>query len=414
MNNSKRYDIILIGAGLVGTSLIVALQNQGINIAVLESHWPDVTTNPQKDTRPLSLSYSSSIILQTLNIWPDLQQCACPIKEVHVSDQGVMGAIHFNAEEQCVAALGYVVPFSDLQRSLYQHAVAQSNVDIIAINQLIAIDCESAISSVKVNTVNGERNIKGSLVIAADGTHSASRALLEIPTEHSDYGDVALTGEFHLQNEHDCCAFERFTHQGTLAILPMPRRRYCRFVWSIHKDIANDVAQWSDEKLITYMQDSFVDRIPVIRKINRGRQFPLRTVLAKEQIRPGFILLGNAAHTLYPVAAQGFNLGLRDVAVLAEILVNARHDLKSLGDLLVLQEYFEWCLSDQKFVIRLTNSISNLFGLQIPLLKPVRGLGLLATDLMLPVKKRLAKRLMGLGGRLPKLARAISLIGKTT
>jgi len=246
MNNSGQYDIILIGAGLVGTSLIVALQNQGINIAVLESHLPGVTTNPQKDTRPLSLSYSSSIILQTLNIWPDLQQFACPIKKVHVSDQGAMGTIHFNAEEQRVAALGYVVPFGDLQQSLYQHAGAQPNVDIIAINQLIAIDCESAISSVKVNTANGERNIKGSLVIAADGTRSASRALLKIPTEHSDHGDVALTGELHLQNEHDYCAFERFTRQGTLAVLPMPRRKYCRFVWSMHKDIANDVAQWNE------------------------------------------------------------------------------------------------------------------------------------------------------------------------
>lgn len=407
--NLEQYDVILIGAGLVGASLVVALQNQGLKVAVLETHLPDVTANPKKDTRPLSLSYSSSMILQTLNIWPELEKFACPIKSVHVSDAGALGAIHFSAREQHVSALGYVVPFGDLQHALYQRAAEQPNVDFIAITQLMAIRCEETGATVTVNAANGEREITASLVVAADGTHSTSRDLLKIPTERSDRGDVALAAEIYLNGEHEYAAFERFTREGTLALLPLFNRHRCRLVWSMHKDMARDVAQWGDEKFKEYIENSFAGRIPAIEKINRGGQFPLQTIIAKEQIRPGFVLLGNAAHTLYPVAAQGFNLGLRDVAVLAETLVNARSQLESIGDLSVLQAYVEWRVSDQERVAGLTDSISHLFGLQIPLLKPARGLGLLATDLILPIKKRLAKRLMGLGGRLPKLARGIGL-----
>lgn len=409
MSSSAQYDIILIGAGLVGTSLVVALQNQGIKIAVLESHLPAVATQPKKDTRPLSLSYSSKVILQTLGVWPALQDLACPIETVHVSDEGALGAVHFSAAEQRVDALGYVVPFGDLQRALYHHAAAQPHADIIPINQLCAIHCAATGCSVNVNTAHGERDIKASLVIGADGTHSTTRQLLKIPTAHADHDEIALTAALHLQHEHNHGAFERFTRQGTLALLPMLNRTRYRFVWSMHKNMAADVAQWQDEQLITHLQNSFVDRIPVIEKIERGAQFPLQTIIAQEQIRSGFVLLGNAAHTLYPLAAQGFNLGLRDVAALAEVLVNARHDVKSCGDLAVLQNYFAWRESDQKRVAGLTSGISNLFGVHMPLLKSVRGLGLLATDLILPLKKRLAKRLMGLSGRLPKLARAIPL-----
>jgi len=414
--HSKHYDIVLIGAGLVGTSLLVALKNQGMRIAVLENHLPDVTTNPKNDTRPLSLSYSSSVILQALNIWPELKDFACPIKSVHVSDAGAMGAIHFSAKEQGVFALGYVVSFGALQRLLYQHALEKEQIEIIPINELVSIQCESTGATVAVNTATGRREFNASLVIAADGAQSASRELLKIPTERSDRGDVALIAEIYLDGEHDYGAFERFTHEGTFALLPLFNRKRYRLVWSMQADIANAVSQWSDKKFKAHIEAVFSGRIPVIEKITRGKQFPLQTIIAKEQIRPGFVLLGNAAHTLYPVAAQGFNLGLRDVAVLAEILVNARHTMESLGDLPVLNQYLEWRLSDQKRVLGLTDGISHLFGLQIPLLKSVRGLGLLMTDLVLPIKKRLAKRLMGLGGRLPKLARGIGLgaYGKKT
>ena len=406
MRTAQHYDIIIIGAGLIGTSMVVALQNQGLKIAIIETHLPDVTT---EDTRPLTLSYGSMIILESLRLWSAIRESACAIHTVHVSNQGALGAIHFQAQEHHVPALGYVVSLWELQRALYHRAIAQDGVDMIPIHQLCQMTCDAKESTVVVNTAQGELELRASLLIAADGTHSTARALLHIATEQQDYNDVAFIAEMQWTHPHHGIAYERFTREGTLAILPLFNRCHGRLVWTMDKKISDQVQQWSDEALRHHVQNCFLHRLPTIAMMQRGACFPLKIITATEQIRPGLVLLGNAAHTIYPIAAQGFNLGLRDVAVLAEVIVAAKKAGKALGDFALLQEYYHWRQADQNRVGRFTANITNVFELQLPLLSSMRGLGLLSIDLLLPIKKRIAKQMMGLSGRLPRLARGVEL-----
>ncbi len=402
-------DIIILGAGLIGTSQAVALKNQGFRIHVLEHHLPEVTTQAKKDTRPLALSYASVVILQQLGVWDGFAEKACPIRAVHVSDHGALGSLRFRADEMRVPALGYVVPFSDLQEALYRSAAAQEGVEFVPIQEITAINCEATGATVKVNTVHGAREFRASLLIAADGTKSTARHMMNIATEEKDYHEVALTGLITLNEKHEGTAFERFTKEGTLALLPLPSHNQYRLVWTLPKSHADEISAGTDEALLKKIQYYFRGYVNDMRSLERESQYPLKTVVSAEQIRPGFVLLGNAAHTLYPVAAQGFNLGLRDVAVLSEVLADAEKHVKRLGDLSVLQQYLEWRVNDQKRVSQLTQGITHVFGLHLPLMRRIRGMGLLATELFSPLKKRLARQMMGVAGRVPRLARGIDI-----
>ncbi|MBT8506534.1 2-octaprenyl-6-methoxyphenyl hydroxylase [Coxiella-like endosymbiont of Rhipicephalus sanguineus] len=354
--------------------------------------------------RPITLSYASYQILQTLGVWEDLAAESCPISTVQVSDQGALGTLRFRSSELRVPALGYVVPFYKLQHVLYQRAASQKNVEIIPITKILAIHC-GGVASVNCLAVEGEKDLQTNLLVAADGTQSTARRLLNIPTEEKNENEVALIASMELAKPHNQTAYERFTPQGTLAILPLFNQSQCCLVWSLSKQLAEKVSEWSDEEFQSKVQKIFKNRLGEIKSLKRGKQFPLQLLIAKEQIRPGFVLLGNAAHTLYPIAAQGFNLGLRDVAALSELVVSAYQKHKLLGEINLLQEYIKWRKEDQDRIIGLTRNISQWFGLQLPLVNRVRGLGLLATELLPPIKNQLAKRLLGLAGRLPKLVR---------
>lgn len=404
------YDIIVIGGGLVGTSLVVALQPLGLRIAVLEKYLPSVATQNHKDVRPLSLSYGSKVILDSIGVWSTLENQACAIDSVIISEQNRFGSTQFKAGEQNVPALGYVIPFWLLQKNLYQQAASQEGVEFIAINDLRKIECDRSGAKIQISTAMGVQTITAQLVVAADGTRSQSRDLMHIDAIWKDGNEIARTATIKLKREHDGTAYERFTKRGTLAILPLPMSNEVRLVWTMSQSTFDELVQWDMEKWQAHLQQVFGNRIGAIESVELGKHYPLQTMLAKEQVRDAFVLLGNAAHTLYPVAAQGFNLGLRDVAVLSEVLADALCDTISLGDIVALKKYLHWRGQDQKRIIGLTRSIVHLFGLQLPMVGPFRGLGLLATDLIPSIKNRFAKRTMGIAGKLPRLARGLPLV----
>lgn len=407
----KKPNIIVIGAGLVGTSLAVALQNQGLRIAILEHYLPlqNSRLHVPKDTRPITLSLGSYQILHTLGVWQELADEACPVSIVHVSEQGVLGAIRFRADELRVPALGYVIPFLKLQKILYQRAAAQENVDIISINQIKSIQCNDGNAIVHYITVDGEKKLGADLLVGADGTQSTVRRFLNIAVEEENKNETALVALLELEKPHHFTAYERFTSQGTLAILPLFHRHCCRLVWTMPKIKADEIEQWADKQFQEAVQKIFGHYLGDIKLAIRGKRYPLQLLLTKQQILPHFILIGNAAHTLYPLTAQGLNLGFRDVAVLSEVLTTAHREKKSLGDIHLLQNYERWCKTDQNLAIGLARGISSLFGLQLPLANRLRGFGLLAMELLFPIKKHLAKSTMGLAGRLPKLVRGLRL-----
>jgi len=405
----QSYDIIIIGAGLIGTSFALSLQNKGLKIALLETHLPNFDKSTEADTRPLSLAYSSQVILNTLGIWSELADLATPIKEVHVSEQKRFGTIHFQAKEEHVKALGYVVPFDALRRVLYQRVAQQAGVTFVPIQALKHIQNSAVGTAVTIDTVEGEKTLGADLLIGADGTHSTTRQLLGIDVTKTDSDEVALTATLERSQPHQQLAYERFTSSGILALLPLRNPNQYRLVWTLQRTLADTVATWSNEKFAAFVHDSFHHRLDDIRVLERGQQFPLLMQLAREHICPGAVLLGNAAHTIYPLAAQGFNLGLRDAVTLSDVLLDAKTNGENWADMETLSRYQKWRRQDQHWITRLTNDISQLFELHVPLLGSLRSVGLLATDLLPPIKHRLAKRFMGMSGRLPRLARGITL-----
>lgn len=407
MLDAQKTDILLIGAGLVGTSLIVALKQQGLRIRVLEHHLPQVMTKTATDSRPVALSYGSQRILQSLGLWGNLAPLACPISAVHVSNQGTLGRIHFAAQELQVPALGYVVPYDDLQQALYHQAANQEGVEFISSEEIISIHCDDLGGTVVAKTANGEQTFSAELLIATDGTRSTARKLLQIETAEKNDQEIAATALITLREPHQSVAYERFTDQGTLALLPLSDAKKYRLVWTLSQTAADELTNKTNTQIIDEIQQIFHNRLPSIVDFQWDHRYPVTTVIAKEKIRPSFVLLGNAAQTIYPLAAQGFNLALRDVAVLSEVLIEARAAQQLLGDLSVLRKYVDWRSGDQQRTIGITRQINNLFGYHWPLANRARGLGLLATDLILPLKKRLAWQLMGLSGRLPKLMRGV-------
>ncbi len=409
------YDLMIIGSGLVGVSLAAALASADLNIIILETHLPVQDT--AADSRPLALNYISQQILMNLGIWPKLADLAQPIKQVHISQQNHFGFLQFQAAEENVPALGYVVPIGELQNALYQAAEANSRIKYVSIQKLLHIkNRDSAIKSrddgltqVIAQTIEGEKQWAAELVVIADGAHSPARELLGIEAIERSSGDVALTFTLELDQMHSACAYERFVEEGVIAVMPLKNPRHCRIVWTLKKELAASVGQWSETQLNDFFYSSLRGRLGHLRVLERGKAFPLQMVFAKEQVRPGVVLMGNAAHTLYPLAAQGFNLALRDVAWLAEVLRAARKQHFSLGAETVLQDYLQLRDEDQRWISRFVGSVGEFFDLRLPLLGAVRGVGLLTMGLIPPLKHRLASRLLGKSGKLPKLARGIAI-----
>ncbi len=394
---NDQYDLVIVGAGLVGTSLVAALKKSGFRIAVVETHLPAL--NQFKiDSRPLSLNYQSQKIFKELNIWQDLESDAAPILRVHISEQHRLGILNFRASEEKVPALGYVVPLTSLQNLLYQKAAQDEQVKFIMIQKLIHIEKKSANIVISVQTHDGLKNLETPLLIAADGAQSPTRTLLKIPSTEKFYDDVAQVFLFELSKPHQYTAYERFTHKGAIAILPLKNTHHCRLVWTISSDFAKEIALWSDEQISEHLRQAMHDRLGPWRLVERGQSFRLSSVFAEKQILPGVVLLGNAAHTLYPLAAQGFNLGLRDAVSLAALLIQAKDHHQNWGSEAVLQSYVEKRSQDQRWISRFSNGLTPLFELQLPGLSLLRGAGLLAVDLIPPLKHRLARRLMGMEG----------------
>lgn len=403
------FDLVIIGAGLIGVSLAVALQRQGLKIAILEKHLPDFTVAGTHDERPISLALGSKKILDTLELWSKLESCARAIEEVQVKEQGVLGGVHFKAAALEVPALGYVVPFSTLYRTLYQAAASLAEVTIIPIENLEQITSQAEQAELSVQTATGLCVFTADLVVGCDGARSRVRELMKLRVKETQSDEVSMTALLEFEKHYPAIALERFTRQGVLALLPLHEKSQCGLVWTMTKSHSTKVEAWSEQQFIQEMQQQFRQQIPPIIRAKRGAIWPLQTITCKKPYKSNVILIGNSAHTIYPLAAQGFNLGLRDVAVLAEVLVAARAAGRALGSEENLADYCKQRVKDQERILSLTSNLTRIFSARLPLLAPLRGLGMLMFDMATPLKVELAKLTMGLGGHLPKLVRGVPL-----
>jgi len=401
-------DIVIAGGGMIGASLAVALAPLGLDITVIEPVERQAGAQPSFDDRTTALSRSSRRTFEALGLWDEIAAASTPIMSIHVSDRGRFGFSHIEAEEQRVEALGHVVINRVLGEVLHRRVESLERVRwICPARTTAAVPAEDRVS-VEIETAGGTRTLSCSLLVAADGARSTVRAALGIGAASIDYGQCAVTGNLVPELPAGNRAFERFTGNGALALLPIAGGRM-GFVWVLPAAEVEAVRSLDDDALLARLQSLFGWRLGKLTKVGRRNVYPLALTRAERLTARRAVLIGNAAHGLHPVAAQGFNLGLRDVAALCDLVADAVAEGRDIGDAALLRAYEDWRRADQRKVVWLTDGLVRLFGSSRAPVRLLRNVGMLGFDLVPGVRGAFARHTMGLAGRLPRLARGVPL-----
>jgi 2-octaprenyl-6-methoxyphenol hydroxylase len=392
------YDVLIVGAGLVGASLALSFANTSLRVAVTEAN--PILTNKKIDAdgRSIALTYSSIQLLENLNIWPAIKSHATAINTVHVSHKGHFGMTRFQAHEENVPMLGCVVPAQILGECLQGYLLEKNinkNIKLFNPAKVELIKRENEKWTIQLNEQGEIKPISSRLIIAADGTHSTLRSLLNIKTDTRDYQQSAIATTVTLNRPHQNIAYERFLKDGAIALLPRAENT-CALIWTASNQQIEKLMQLDDDAFLQQAQQQFGYRLGKLEKVTKRFVYPLTMTHAEEQVREGFVLLGNAAHTMHPIAAQGFNLGLGDVAVLNQVLVGAVNNNKNFTDIAVLQEYAQQRQAAQQKIMTFTDSLTKLFARDLLPFNMLRSCSLLALDFVPALKHRLAGRLMGI------------------
>ncbi|MBJ9978008.1 2-octaprenyl-6-methoxyphenyl hydroxylase [Pseudomonas sp. S75] len=391
----KRVNLAIIGGGLVGASLALALQAgakaRGWSILLIEPFAPGDDFQPSYDARSSALSFGTRQIYAQLGLWPAIEQRAEPILQIQVSDRGRLGATRLDAQDEGVPALGYVVENAWLGQCLWQ------GLD----REVVSWRCPAEVKAMQPLAggyrlqLDDDTSVECDLAILADGGRSGLRERLGIHVRSTQYEQSALIANITPGAAHRGQAFERFTEQGPMALLPLPDDR-CALVWTRQGMDAQRLAQVDERTFLSELQQVFGYRLGALRQVGARHLYPLSLIEAQEQVRPNLVVLGNAAHSLHPIAGQGFNLSLRDVQALAEVLLAGP---QVPGDLATLQAYRQHQQRDQALTIGFSDQVTRLFGSGQPVLTAGRNLGLLGLDLLPPAKSWFARQAMGLGTR---------------
>lgn len=402
---SSVFDIAVVGGGLAGASLALALKDTGLRIAVVEAVAPRLDQPAQFDARVLALAEGSRRVYATLGLWPALEAHATPIRHIHVSDRGRFGMTRLHAEDHGVAALGQVIEMRDLGRTVFGAMQKLPGVTLHCPAKVTGFALGADAASL---TLDSGETLNAALVIVADGAESGLRQQLHIDTRVADYRQSAITANVVTARPHQGWAYERFTDSGPLALLPMSQGRMS-LVWTVAPDEVAGITAFDDTAFLAALQERFGWRLGRFVKVGARHAYPLAMTEAVEQVRPRLVVLGNAAHTLHPIAGQGFNLTLRDVAVLAEVLADAARAGADLGDFTRLLAYAEARRADQARVIGFTDTLARLFCNPFEPLACARNLALKVLDVVPGLKTPLAEGAMGLTGPAPRLVRGLAV-----
>ncbi len=404
---ATEYDLLIVGGGLVGASLAAALAPLPLRIAVVEAVAFGSRGQPSFDDRITAISLGSQRIFESMGLWSRLAAEASPIRHIHVSDRGRFGATRLDAAEARVDALGYVMPNRAIGQALSEFIGGRNNIEMLAPAKLEAFTLdEQGVEA--VIEAGGKRNLKAKLLIAADGARSEVRRQLGIGSESVDYEQTAVVCNVRVEHPQAETAFERFADDGPVALLPQGGDRY-GFVWVAATADAPAILGLDDETFRAQAAERFNGRLGRFVESGKRVSYPLSMVRATAQVQGRALIIGNAAHSLHPIAGQGFNLSLRDVAVLAEVLSDAQRDGKDLGDAAVLQRYVDARSGDQQGTAIFTDLLNRVFANPLMSVAFGRNAGLLALELLPPARRALMRKNMGLDGRLPKLARGLPL-----
>lgn len=405
-------DIIVAGGGMIGSTLALAIAPLGLRVVIVEPVPRAAAAQPSFDDRSTALSRSTQRTFEALGLWDGIAAAATPVTRIHVSDKGRFGFAHIDAGQQDVEALGYVVINRVLGRVLGDALERAEGLRMLCPARIVGASFGPDRAIVRVADEKGVgAELSCRLLVAADGAASPVRGMAGIAAKRVAYGQRAVVGNLLPEIRQGGCAYERFTERGPLALLPVADER-AAFVWTVAERDAERVLGLRDAEFLAELQSTFGYRLGRFSKVGARAAYPLALSKAVRLTAQRAVLVGNAAHGLHPVAAQGFNLGVRDVAALGECLADAcsgSGDAADPGDPSLLDRYAAWRRFDQAKLVGLTDGLVRLFGDSGPPLPLLRDLGMLAFDLVPGVRRSFARHTMGLAGRLPRLSRGVPL-----
>jgi 2-octaprenyl-6-methoxyphenol hydroxylase len=403
-----RYDLAIVGGGMVGASLALALARTSKRVVLIEPVLPGVGTQSSFDDRTSALANGTRRVLETIGAWPAIASQACPIQQIQVSDAGHLGAVRLNAAEQGLSALGYTVANRVIGAALWQALRAQTQVELRVPARVTAAqnagDCLRLDLQGAAESAPAAQSLEARLVVAADGAHSLVRQAAGIADVTVDYEQVAIVANLQAGRVADGIAYERFTPHGPLALLPLLDGSYT-VVWTVSAAAAPQLMASSDAAFLAQLLQRFGWRIGELLRVGKRSAYPLALSRAQHTVAARTVLVGNAAQSLHPVAGQGFNLGLRDAAVLAELVAEAG----DAGAPSILAEYEQRRAADRRGMIGFTDGLVRLFAMDRPGAAQLRGLGMLLFDAMPDAKRALSRVSWGFGARAPRLLRGLAL-----
>jgi 2-octaprenyl-6-methoxyphenol hydroxylase len=405
----RQYDVAIVGGGLVGASLACALAPLGLKLALIEAVPFRAASQPSYDDRTLALSASSCRILETLGLWPALQQRATPIREIQVRELDRPGRVVMDPRELGLDRFGHVVEARSIGAAMTAALPALHNLDLLCPAEVTSIRADADRAVVGYADEAGPATLHAALLVGADGANSFVREALGIADERHDYDQTAVICNVTPEQEHYGRAFECFTPTGPFALMPHVEGR-CGLIWCVAAADAPRLLELPEAEFLAAANRRFGGHLGAFLKMGKRSSYPLRLVRAREDVRPRAVLLGNAAHAIHPIGAQGFNLGLRDAAVLAEVLADALADAGTVdgsidfGNPAVLRRYSDWRAPDQQATVAWSDGLARVFANPSGLAAAARTAGMLAHAFIPPLRRQLAIRAMGFRGRTPRLA----------
>ncbi|MDN6550842.1 MAG: 2-octaprenyl-6-methoxyphenyl hydroxylase [Enterobacterales bacterium] len=386
--------MIIVGGGMAGATLalaVSALSAGRVQIEVVEAGSPDSRKHPGFEARAIALAYGTCQQLARIGVWSALKACGTPIERVHVSDQGHAGFVGLEASDYQIPYLGQVIELHQAGSRLFTLLEKAPGVTLHCPTKVVSVERQQHSAAITLD--NGTR-LSGELLVAADGSSSALAQHCNVDWRSEDYGQVAVIANVTTSLPHQGKAFERFTRNGPLAMLPMSEGR-CSLVWCHAAEDQAKVDSWSDAEFLHQLQQAFGWRLGAMVKAGKRHSYPLRLTSVQQHISHRLALVGNAAQTLHPIAGQGFNLGLRDVMSLAEIIAQAEQQGNDIGSYQILSQYQQRREPDQQATIGVTDGLIHLFANRLAPLVVGRNLGLMAMELVPPLRETLARRTLG-------------------
>lgn len=396
------YDVVIVGGGSVGATLACALADSRLKIALLDSRVPVATPAADYDVRVSALTLASRTLFENLGVWTGIQRRrVAPVEAMQVWEQA--SAIRFDAADIGEPCLAYIVENSVVQQALLERLHAFTNVDCLWPVEIKTI--EPGAASVAVTLRDG-RELQARLLVGADGSESTVRAAAGIACRRFDLQQQGIVATVRTERPHDRAARQRFLPSGPLAFLPLSDPNACSIVWSADTARATALLALDDGVFLAELQDAFGDALGRIVSVGPRQAFPLALMHARAYTAARVALVGDAAHTVHPLAGQGVNLGLLDAATLAECVAAAATRTRDIGAPAVLRRYERARKRDNAGMLAVTGGFKYLFGNEWTWVRRLRNLGLGATDALPPVKRFIMRRASGIRGDLPTLAKA--------